>query len=208
METMETQKLAVYIATPIVAALIGWITNYVAVKMIFRPQKPVRIFGITFHGLVPKRQKELALNIAEMVERDLISHHDVKLVLQSPAIAAEVAEKIDGQVGKFVDKVVGNIPLLGMMVRGDMGQQVVAKIALQLKESIPEIMEKLGEKIETNLDFKTIIREKIEGFNLGKLEEIIYRISAKELRAIEVLGGVLGFIVGLGQVGLMLLAEL
>lgn len=56
---------------PFVAALIGWFTNFVAVKMLFRPRKAVRILGIRFQGLVPRRQKELAEKIAETVEKKI-----------------------------------------------------------------------------------------------------------------------------------------
>ena len=57
------------------------------------------------------------------------------------------------------------------------------------------------------MDFQQIVRSKVEAFDLGRLEQIIYDISAKELKTIEYLGGVLGLLVGLAQVGLMLLAK-
>jgi hypothetical protein len=35
---------------PFIAALIGWMTNYIAVKMLFHPKEPKKFIGITFHG--------------------------------------------------------------------------------------------------------------------------------------------------------------
>ncbi len=66
------------ISIPLISALIGWITNYLAVKMIFRPHIPIKILGITFHGILPKRKSALAHEIGETVERELISHDDIK----------------------------------------------------------------------------------------------------------------------------------
>ncbi len=46
--------------------------------------------------------------------------------------------------------------------------------------------------------------EWIEEFDLGTLESIVYGIASKELKMIEVLGGVLGFLIGLLQVGILM----
>ena len=61
--------------------------------------------------------------------------------------------------------------------------------------------------IEGKLDFKEIVRKKIEEFDLSKLEQIIYKIASKELRSIEIFGGILGFCVGLVQVVIILIAS-
>ena len=59
-------------------------------------------------------------------------------------------------------------------------------------------------RVEDKLDVSEIVRDKVERFDLAKLEAIIHEVSARELKTIEVLGGVLGFLVGLGQVAFML----
>ena len=63
------------------------------------------------------------------------------------------------------------------------------------------------EKVEGKLDFKEIVRKKIEEYDFIKLEQIIYKIASRELRYIEVFGGILGFIVGLAQVGIIIVGS-
>jgi uncharacterized membrane protein YheB (UPF0754 family) len=53
--------------TPFVGALIGWLTNYLAIKMLFRPRQPRFIFGLLCR-VIPRRQRDLALKIGEVVE--------------------------------------------------------------------------------------------------------------------------------------------
>ena len=60
---------------PIIAALIGWATNFVAIKMLFHPQDPKKILGITFQGVFPKRQKQIAERLGELVAIELFSIH-------------------------------------------------------------------------------------------------------------------------------------
>ena len=52
---------------PIIAALIGWFTNYLAVKMLFHPRLPLKIFGFSIQGVFPKRQKQLADKLGTLV---------------------------------------------------------------------------------------------------------------------------------------------
>jgi uncharacterized membrane protein YheB (UPF0754 family) len=59
------------------------------------------------------------------------------------------------------------------------------------------------DRVEHKLDVSAIVQQKIEAFDISKLESIIYEVSARELKTIEVLGGVLGFVVGLAQVALL-----
>ncbi|HCR36914.1 MAG TPA: DUF445 domain-containing protein, partial [Opitutae bacterium] len=63
---------------PIVTALIGWGTNWVAIRMLFEPKKPFSIFGLNIQGLVPKRQRELASKTAEVVDREILSQHTIR----------------------------------------------------------------------------------------------------------------------------------
>ena len=187
------------ISIPLIAALIGWVTNYLAVKMIFRPRIPVRVFGITFQGLIPKRQMQIAASIGETVASDLLSHDDIKDVLSKLDLAEQVQHLIDRQLESFIAK----FPMAAMFLQGDSLVQVKSAIRAEVEVALPQFIEKIMQGVEKNLDFKQIVSARIEAFDLSKLEEIVYRISARELKAIEYLGGVLGFLVGIIQVLLM-----
>jgi uncharacterized membrane protein YheB (UPF0754 family) len=68
-------------------------------------------------------------------------------------------------------------------------------------------MGRVVERVEERLDIKELVTDKVNAFDLSKLESMIYEVSSRELKTIELLGGVLGFIVGLGQVGLLLVTR-
>ena len=195
------------ILIPVVAALIGWGTNTIAVKMLFRPRRQVSILGFKLQGLVPRRQMDLANKIAQTVERDLISHKDVQAVIQSPETQAEIEKLIQQQISTFISEKLAFLPLVSAFLQGETAQQINALLVKQFRDAIPDLLQGLVDKVEHKMDFQQIVRSKVEAFDLGRLEQIIYDISAKELKTIEYLGGVLGFLVGLAQVGLMLLAK-
>jgi uncharacterized membrane protein YheB (UPF0754 family) len=55
-------------------------------------------------------------------------------------------------------------------------------------------------QLQSDLDLEKIVVDKVSNFSSDKLEEILLAIMSKEFRFVEVIGGVLGFIIGLLQV--------
>ena len=193
------------LSIPFIAALIGWVTNFIAIKMLFRPRKPRNLLGLRLVGLIPKRQSELAIKIGQAIERDLLSHRDVQAAMQSPEVEQEIKNLIQDQVDIFLNKTIGRIPMVSMVLQGSLALQIKELLVQQLHSATPAMIDGLVSKLEHKLNFQQIVQQKIEAFDLAKLEEIIYHISAKELKTIELLGGVLGFVVGLAQVAFILL---
>ncbi len=185
---------------PPISSLIGWITNFIAVKMIFRPRKPIVFLGIKIWGLIPKRKSDLAKKIGETVEKELISHQDIYNAVNTKEFHEEILETILIAIDKFISEKLGNNPLIAMMLSGDALTSIKEMLKGELHKMLPDLMESMFEKIENKIDFKDIVQKKIEEFDLLKLEQIIYNIAAKELRAIEIFGGILGFAVGIIQI--------
>ncbi|MBL7661249.1 DUF445 family protein [bacterium] len=200
---MEQMELIKIISIPLISALIGWGTNYLAVKMIFRPHQPVRFLGMTFHGLVPKRQDALAASIGEVVAKELVSHEDLKSVLNSKRAHDQILRTVMLRLDQFAAEKISSLPMVGMFLGSGFLESIKAELAKHIEEAIPEMLEELTIHLENHLDFKTIVEEKIKKFEIIKLEDIIQRIAAKELKAIEYWGGVLGFLVGLIQVAVV-----
>ena len=199
----EPARMFALCCMPLLAALIGWLTNYIAVKMIFRPRRPVRLFFFTFWGLLPRRQEELAESIGETVARELISSEDVFARLQQDEVVDEVSVAIREQVEKFISEKLASNPLLGAFLQGDMLKSISAMLDDHIRETSPALISRMLDKAAPNLNFKDLVSQKVSAFSLDKLEDIVYRIAAKELRAIVVLGAVLGFLVGLAQLAVL-----
>lgn len=196
-------KILFYVTIPFITALIGWLTNYIAVKMIFRPRREIRIAGFRIQGLMPKRKHDLAVKIADTIEKELISHKDIREILQSEDFHLHTGTLIKKKIDEFInEKVTGN-SIIAMFVTPEISEKFSTMIMEELQNEIPGLIDSLFESVEKKIDFKTIIKEKIDNFDLDRLETIIYAIAARELKAIEIFGGILGFIVGLVQLFLI-----
>jgi uncharacterized membrane protein YheB (UPF0754 family) len=195
-----------YVSLPIISAAIGWATNWIAVKMLFRPRRPFRILGLRIQGLVPLRQADLARKIGETVESRLLTHEDIHAAIVRPEVQAEIGRLVAAEVERFFRERLAALPMAGLFLQGEMAQKLKLLLIEQLRGALPGFLDALMEEAQKTLDLKAIVQRKIESFDLSTLEGIVYDIASKELKLIEVLGGVLGFVIGLGQAALLWLS--
>lgn len=197
------------ILLPLVGALIGWLTNWLAIKMLFRPRRVVNIAGLKVQGLLPKRRHDLAVSVGEVVERELVSHEDVKRHLAGPEFHDAVKKTTEKQVEVFIkEKLYSLHPLLTSVIPIEVfAEKVKGLVVNAIVKMIPELIEGFTKDLEAKLRFQKIVTEKIEGFEFDRLEKIVLKIARKELRYIEVFGGVLGFAIGLAQFAVIALTR-
>lgn len=191
---------------PIIAALIGWSTNYLAVKMLFHPRLPHRIMGFSIQGVFPKRQKQLAEKLGVLVANELFSVQDIANQLKELAKSEESMEQVGKTIEKTIrEKLVKSFPMLAMFLTDEMVEKVTNLFKTELHDFLAKSANDLGDKLEKSLDVKELVREKVEAFSSDKLEEILFSIMKKEFRFIEIIGAILGFLIGCTQVALTLI---
>jgi uncharacterized membrane protein YheB (UPF0754 family) len=192
---------------PLIAALIGWLTNYLAVKMLFHPKLPIKILGGSIQGVFPKRQKQLAEKLGTLVAEELFSVKDVAQKLKELATSSESMELVGKRIEKTIrEKLVKSFPMLAMFLTDEMVEKVTNLFKSELQDFLGESAQDLGRKLEETLDVKELVRVKVEAFSSNKLEEILVAIMSKEFRFIEIIGAVLGFFIGCVQVGIILIS--
>lgn len=190
---------------PFIAALIGWVTNYLAIKMLFHPRVEKRVLGFRIQGVFPKRQKDLANKLGQIVSDELFSMEDVKARLVESAHAPETRQLIESKIDEFLkEKLPSAVPMVAMFMNSDLAEKIKRTLASSLSEAIPHLVDMLGEKLDDAVDVHEIVRQKVEGFSSDKLEEILFAIMSKEFRFIEIIGAVLGFVIGVIQVLLLM----
>lgn len=96
---------------PLIGAVIGYCTNYIAVKMLFRPYHPVRIGKWTLPftpGVIPKRKPELAHAVGNAVGKSLLGEGEMLEMLKSDGVKATIAGGIDSGIQEYIqDKTLG-----------------------------------------------------------------------------------------------------
>jgi hypothetical protein len=184
----------------IISAAIGWITNWVAIKMLFRPHNEINLGLFKIQGLIPKRRAEIGIGIADVIQNELISIKDVIANIDREEFSKRLNDLIDDVLEKNLKtKVKEKFPVMQMFFSDKMAKDVSNTIKGIIMENQEKIFEIFSNYAEENIDFSTIITDKISNFSLDKLEEIINGLAKKELKHIEVIGAILGAFIGLVQ---------
>lgn len=192
---------------PFISAFIGWFTNWIAIKMLFHPKKPVKILGITFIGIFPKRQVQFAEKLGKLVSDELLSFQDIESKITNPANIDQLMPQIDAHIDHFLRvKLADQMPIISMFIGDKTIQQMKSVFMAELKELFPGIMKTYMGNLQRDLDLEKIVVDKVKGFSTDKLEQILNDIMSKEFRFVEIIGGVLGFLIGIVQVILTLIS--
>jgi uncharacterized membrane protein YheB (UPF0754 family) len=171
--------------------------------MLFRPYKAWRVplTRIVVQGAIPKRRHDIALAIGQVVSDELLSLDDLLTDLLNQETRTRLANQARDLVEKrVVERMPGFLPgpvrnLVLQYLDGVLAQEVPGAIDAMAVEAL-----RIGKE---KLDIKKTVVDKLDAFDLKQLEALVQRIAHQELFMIEILGGVLGFIIGLFQ---MLLA--
>ncbi|MDA8234399.1 MAG: DUF445 family protein [Clostridia bacterium] len=185
---------------PVVGGIIGWITNLLAVKMLFRPYQGITLpwVNYTLQGLIPKRQKEIARLVGRVVEKELLGAEDIIRHLQKTELTGNLAQS----AGKLVqERVMAKIPTFLPMSLRAVASEIIGDI---LKKEVPVLIDRLLDKMEedilANLRFGEVVEEKIKGLDMRQMEALVLTVAARELKHIEYLGFILGFLIGCLQI--------
>ena len=184
----------------LISGAIGWITNWVAIKMLFRPHKEINFGLFKIQGLIPKRRTEIGSGIANIIQNELISVKDVISNIDREEFSKRLNALIDEVLDKNLKKKVKEkFPFLQMFFTDKIAKDVGNTIKDIIMGNQEKIFEIFSNYAEENIDFEVIISDKISNFSLDKLEEIITFLAKKELKHIEVIGAILGMLIGVVQ---------
>lgn len=183
----------------IIGAFIGWGTNRLAVKLLFRPIRSYRIplVNVQFQGLIPKRKKEIAKIIGKTIESDFISIEEIIDEVVDNHRGGNVMHIIKAKLRQITAKKMPTFLPRGMKEK--IHTYIDDLVEEEGENMILELIDNMGRNANQNLQLATIIEDKINRFPIYKLETIVQEVAKKELKHIEILGGVLGFIIGLFQ---------
>lgn len=191
---------------PFIAAFTGWFTTWIAIYMLFHPREPKRFFGITVQGIFPKRQKQVAAKLGSMVAKELIHFDEIARLLKDPQKLKDLNPIISKHLDNFLEvKLKEKLPVISMFL----GESTIGKVKEGMMEEIesllPDLIQQYTDSLSSSIDIERMVTEKVSNFSSDRLEEMLLNVMKKEFRFVELIGGVLGFLIGVCQLLLSLI---
>lgn len=167
------------LAGPLIGALIGYGTNYIAVKMLFRPLHPAKIgqFTLPFTpGIIPRRKQALAHAIGVAVGDTLLTEKDLRSALSDGVAQEAVVDRItdsictDAELREFLNKIMPS----------DKSSELKEKLERFLCEKIANGLVEIGLEELLTKEGAGAIREALQGtmFAMFLTDELIQSFTA------------------------------
>ncbi|AIO18560.1 hypothetical protein KQ51_00680 [Candidatus Izimaplasma bacterium HR1] len=181
----------------VIGGLIGYLTNRIAIKMLFRPVNPIKILFFTIQGVFPKRKDQMAISLADTIEKELLS----KEVIMDKILNDEKIEELKILVkDSLVSRIGDVIPPMVKMFLGSNPDEFIKNIVDKEGDSILDgLVEDIKGKGLDDLNIREIVKERIDSLDFVEFEKIIFGLMSQELRFVEIIGLFLGMFIGVLQ---------
>ncbi len=156
---------------PFFGFLVGWATNWLALKVIFRPLEPHKFGPITIHGIFLKRQKEVSETFARVNCVEILHTKAIWETILNGPLSSNFYAMLRAHSIVFTEKLVGGMKPFAVTAMGsqrfaEMKEEIAKKIAANL----PSIMPHSYQYTTDALDMENTIREKMQQLSYVEFE--------------------------------------
>lgn len=176
------------ISGPLIGGIIGYFTNFIAVKMLFRPLKPVKIgnFILPFTpGIIPKRKDKLAGAIGDAVGHNLFTRQDMQELFENDSVRNSILQGVLTKVERAMDASIEEVAkkFVKEETLERKKEDIVDMLTVKIKNGILEL--DLGTLIAEG--GSSVIKEKFQGgmFSFFLNDDLIASVAEPIGREVE-----------------------
>lgn len=182
---------------PAFGLIVGWFTDWLALKLIFNPKRPVRVLGVEFQGLFLKRRKEVAADYGALIADEIITPRKViEAVLKGP-LSDRLFNAVRKHVQGAMDRGTGLArPLVVVTVGSARYQAMKRSIATKVMDRLPDTLAYLEDYAREAMDVRNLLIDKMQQLDETQFESLIRPAFEQDEWILISVGAALGFVMG------------
>ncbi len=189
---------------PLGGLLVGYVTNWLALKLIFRPLKPLNLGIVTFQGLFIKRQPQVADAYGKLVANEILTMNNIAAYVMQGSSADHLIEQLQEQLTEEIDKAAGlNKPLLTLASSKEKYEKIRADIAEEFMRILPKELKAIEAPLHKKIALEDELRTKMKAMTSLEFEGTLRPVFQQDEWILIVVGGILG--AGAGCLQLLML---
>ena len=191
---------------PIFGGLTGWLTDWLALRMVFEPKHPKRYFGVfTWQGLFIKRRKEVAGEYGRLIAKEVLTPSAIIHAILNGPLSDKLFAMVQKHVQKLIDEQAGLArPLVVYAFGSARYQEMKNTVAAKIIERLPETLKHVEKYAGDAMDIENDLSEKMKQLTEEEFEGLLRPAFKQDEWILITVGAVLGAIVGEMQVQIML----
>lgn len=185
---------------PLFGVLVGYFTNFLALKLIFRPLNPIKIGKLHVQGLFMKRQVEVATEYSRIVASKIITIENIfEYIIRGPG-SERLKLIVQEQIEYTINETAGLIKSLVEITTGSQLFLHIRNIAcFRFMQELPMNIRNVFGYAENALDLEHILRDKMVGLPPEEFEAFLRPVFKEDETTLIIIGAVLGGLAGLLQ---------
>lgn len=189
----------IYLSMPIIAALIGYGTKVVAIRMMFRPHQFKGIGKLGWQGIIPKRAPQMVEVLCDTLTDRLVSASDILEKVDADELGDRMERQLRREVARIVPEVAAEYqPALWNLLPSTAQELVIQRAQVVARDLIPKLVAAIRENIDEVFDLKEMVTREVLA-DPDVLEKMFLDVGRREFAFIRNSGLVFGFFIGLLQ---------
>jgi uncharacterized membrane protein YheB (UPF0754 family) len=182
---------------PVFGLLTGWITDYLALNMLFVPAQPRKVLGVTIHGLFLRRQHEVSSTYGSLIAREILHPRNLFEGMLTGPKSDRLVALVDREVRAAIDKQAGLArPLVILAVGSRRYQELKRAAAAKVIEAAPRTARGMFDYAERALDVHNTVAEKMRQLSPSQFVQILRPAFKEDEKIAIAVGALLGAAVG------------
>jgi uncharacterized membrane protein YheB (UPF0754 family) len=185
---------------PLFGLIVGYATNWLALKLIFQPVQPISILGMKFQGLFIKRQVEVSTEYASMLANEIFTFDRIFAAIINGPNKQKFIDLVSKHAKAAIDDAAGLSRPLIKFIGGEQNYENMKKIAVtKTIKDMPRSVKPVFSYAEKAMDLNTIFRTKMINLSPPEFVGFLRPVFQEDELKLILVGAVLGMAAGFGQ---------
>lgn len=185
---------------PVFGVIVGYATNWLALKLIFEPQKPIKIGPWKLQGLFIKRQKEVSDEYGKIVAKEILNSKNIFEALLNGPSSHKLLDLIESNAIQAIDTALGlSKPFITLAIGTEKYIQIKNLIIRRFVSELPKPFESIMDYSEKAFDLENTLSSKLKALPPEEFVDVLRPIFQEEELTLILVGAALGGVAGLLQ---------
>ncbi|WP_417502704.1 DUF445 domain-containing protein [Marinobacter sp.] len=184
------------LSVPIMAAVVGWFTNWLAIQMSFYPVQFIGIGAVGWQGVIPRKSEKMAHICIDRTLRHFGDLNAVYQKLEPQRIVEQVISQVTPRLDEYIDEVMYEIqPVLWDNLPLFLRRRIYQWAREQLPARIEGLVDDFGDDLDELVDLKALLSRELQQ-HPDLMNRIFKQAGSVELRSVINRGAIIGGILG------------
>ena len=199
-QTLYNPEFWKHVSIPFVAGVIGWLTNWVAIKLTFRPLEFVGVRPLLgWQGIIPSKAVKMAEIFVDKTMFRLGTLEELFLSMEPEVISEHIAHIMDRRLDGYTDEILFyKHPSMWRLLPQAVKEGVYERVRAEMPVLVDGLVRDAAAEIEELVDFKHMLVTRLEG-DKELLNRLFLEAGSEEFKFIVRSGAYFGFLFGLVQ---------